>query len=109
MSLVVYEVNIDVDVDISAAYRQWLDGHVREILGLPEFLAARIFEVEDEQAAPGTRLSVQYELATRAALDQYFAQHAERLRSDGIARFGQKFRARRRILSQAAAYRASSD
>lgn len=96
---VVYEVNIDLDAGIEADYRAWLRRHVDDILALPGFLDARVFDVADPPPALGRiALCVQYRLRDEAALRDYFDQHAPRLRGDGIARFGGKFSATRRVL-----------
>lgn len=96
----VYEVNIEVDAALRNEYLAWLRGHVAEILALPGFTGAELFEVEPATAdAPGrTALCVQYRLADAGALDTYLREHAPRLRADGIARFGDRFRAHRRVL-----------
>ncbi|MBS0226792.1 MAG: DUF4286 family protein [Proteobacteria bacterium] len=97
MTNVVYEVNLDVDAAIADAYLAWLRDHVAEILGLPGFLDARIFAVEDPP--PGRILwCVHYRVRSRAALQDYFDHHAAAMRGDGILRFGDRFSASRRIL-----------
>lgn len=96
---IVYEVNIDLDAAIEAEYRAWLPGHVDEILALPGFIDARVFDVADPPPAAGRiAICMQYRLRDAAALQDYFEQHAPRLRGDGIARFGGKFNASRRVL-----------
>lgn len=95
----VYEVNIEIDRAIRDDYLRWLDAHVGEILALPGFTGADVFEVLDP--APDddvARLCVQYRLLDGAALDAYLRDHAPRLRADGIARFGERMRAHRRVL-----------
>ncbi|MBS0214837.1 MAG: DUF4286 family protein [Proteobacteria bacterium] len=97
MANVVYEVNLDADTAIAEAYLAWLRGHVAEILGLPGFLDARISAIEDPP--PGHILwCVHYRVSSRAALQDYFDHHAAAMRDDGIARFGDRFSASRRIL-----------
>ena len=44
---VVYEVNLDLDASIADDYRAWLEAHIREILGLPGFVGARLAQVDD--------------------------------------------------------------
>lgn len=96
---VVYEVNLDIDAGIIDAYRAWLNGHVEEILALPGFIDARTFEVREPAPTTGrTALCVQYRLRDMAALDTYLREHAPQMRADGVARFGDRFRASRRIL-----------
>jgi hypothetical protein len=97
---VVYEVNLDLDAAIRGEYLIWLAAHVEEICALPGFRGAVVFEVTDPPPAPGrASLSVQYRLVDQAALDVYFRDHAPRLRSEGLARFGARFRASRRVLA----------
>lgn len=99
MSAVIYEVNIDLDAGIEAEYRAWLRDHVAELLALPGFIDAQVFDVVDPGPADGRiGLCVHYRLRDEAALQDYFDQHAARMRGDGIARFGGRFDASRRIL-----------
>ena len=69
------------------------------MLVLPGFLDARMADVLDRPPAPGrVVLCVHYRLRDVAALQAYFDQHAARLREDGLARFGVRFSASRRVL-----------
>lgn len=103
MSAVVYEVGIDLEAGIEADYRAWLDAHVREILALPGFTGARIYDVVEPRPDDGRiALCVQYALRDAAALDAYLHDHAPRLRGDAAARFGGRFRATRRVLRDSA-------
>lgn len=96
---VIYEVNIEVDGAVHDDYRRWLRDHVAEILALPGFKGAKVFEVlEPPPSAGRVGLCVQYTLQDRAALDDYLRDHAPRLRADGVARFGDRFQASRRVL-----------
>lgn len=102
--MVVYEVNIDIDPAIRAEYLAWLRPHVDEILALPGFSGADVFEVVDPACDDGwIGICTQYRLADRAALDAYLREHAPRLRADGVARFGDRMRGRRRVLAPLAA------
>lgn len=96
---VLYEVNIEVDASAHDEYRVWLRDHIAEILALPGFTGAKVFEVLDPPASAGRiALCVQYALKDQAALDDYLREHAPRLRADGMARFGGRFQASRRVL-----------
>ena len=96
---VIYEVNIEVDAAAHDEYRVWLRDHIAEILALPGFAGAKVFEVlEPPPSAGRVGLCVQYALKDRASLDDYLRDHAPRLRADGVARFGDRFQAARRIL-----------
>lgn len=99
---VVYEVDLAIDAEVIDAFRAWLDGHVAGILALPGFTGAEVFAVVEPAAAEGrVALCVRYTLRDAAALDDYLAHHAARMRADGLARFGGRFDANRRILRPA--------
>jgi hypothetical protein len=103
--VIAYEVNLFVQGEIAAAFREWLDAHVREIVALPGFLGAEIFERREPAGPEGElALCVQYRLRDAAALEDYFREHAPRMRADGLARFGADFRAERRVLAPLARY-----
>ncbi len=96
---VVYEVALDLDSAIAADYLDWLRAHIREICALPGFLGAALEQVSEPAPAPGrTGLCVRYRLRDEAALADYLREHAPRLRADGVARFGGRFQASRRVL-----------
>ncbi len=95
---IVYEVTLDIDLAIANEYRAWLNRHTAELLALPGFVDARIFDVLEPVAAGRIGLCVQYTLRDRAAYEAYLRDHAERVRGNGIARFGDRFGATRRLL-----------
>lgn len=100
--MIVYEVRAAVDAEVADAYRAWLDPHVREILAIPGFTGAELL-VEDGES--GRRVyCVRYHLADRGALEAYLRDHAPRLRADGLARFGDRFSATRRVSELVAEY-----
>jgi quinol monooxygenase YgiN len=102
MSAVIYEVDLHVQRAIEREYRDWLDAHIREILALPGFLRAELLEVIDPAPAPDEfTLCTRYHLRDEAALQDYYREHAPRLRADGMARFGNRFRAERRVMKPA--------
>jgi hypothetical protein len=97
---VVYEVDLEVDADIAPGFRDWLRAHVRELLALPGFLDAAVFDVRDPVPEGGrVGLYVQYRLRDDAALQAYLRDHAPRMREAGVARFGTRFRASRRVIA----------
>jgi hypothetical protein len=95
---IIYEVNVFVQHDIENQYREWLLKHIAEILALPGFIDAQCFDVQQDNSADDVAICVHYRLESQAALDNYFQQHAPSLRADGVAKFGDQFRATRRVL-----------
>lgn len=97
--MIVYEVDLEIDADVAVEYRAWLDAHIDEILALPGFAGASLATRLDPAPAQGrVSLVVAYRLADEAALARYLAEHAPRLREEGVARFGGRFAAARRVL-----------
>ncbi len=99
MSALIYEVNLSVDAEVIDDYRAWLAGHVEQMLRIPGFVDAEVLEVVDPPAAMGqAALSVRYRVHSMAALQDYFEHRAAAMREDGRRRFGDRFRAERRVL-----------
>ena len=97
--MIVYEVNLFVQRAIEAEFRPWLDAHISEMLALPGFIDASVFECVEPAADAGEfALCVHYRLTDETALADYLRDHAPRMRNDGLARFGASFRAARRVL-----------
>jgi hypothetical protein len=95
---VIYEVNLEADAGIEAAFDTWLRDHIADMLQLPGFRSAEI--LGDSAPTPGRiRRTVQYRLADQASLDQYLREHAPRMRAQGVARFGEQYSADRRVLA----------
>lgn len=92
-----YEVALEPDADVLGEFEAWLEYHVDEMLELPGFTGASIHKAEDPESGAALRI-VRYELADRAALEHYLEEFAPRMRAEGIARFGGRFRASRRIV-----------
>ena len=102
---IVYEVTLFVDAAIEAEFAVWLDAHVRDILTLPGFTGAELLRRREPAADAGDVVfCAQYRLRDAAAFAGYLRDHAPAMRADGIARFGSRFRAERRVLSPIKAY-----
>lgn len=96
---VIYEVTLHVRTARQVEYRAWLAAHIEEILALPGFTGAQVHELLEPVAPDGwPGLCVHYRLVDAEALAIYLQDHAPRLRADGLARFGEDFRAQRRVL-----------
>lgn len=101
--MIIYEVNLDVDAEAAGAFAAWLGPHIAEILALEGFEGADWWErdpiMEGRDGEARALWTVQYRLRDRAALEDYLAHHAARLRGDGLARFAGRFTASRRVLA----------
>jgi antibiotic biosynthesis monooxygenase (ABM) superfamily enzyme len=95
--MVIYEVNLTIDEGIFLQFESWLIEHAREMLQFPGFIRANILKPENENNSDKEKLTVQYELENRDALNVYFEQFAARMREEGINRFKNQFSAERCI------------
>ena len=96
---VIYEVDLDADAAIEGPFDTWLRDHIADMLQFPGFLSADV--LADAAPLPGrVRRTVQYRLRDRAALDDYLEKHAPRMRAQGVALFGDRFGATRRVLAR---------
>ncbi|MDX1532483.1 MAG: DUF4286 family protein [Rhodothermales bacterium] len=101
--MIIYEVNLTVQPEIADAYAAWLAAHVREMLTFDGFEAAEWLE-DAEAEGPARRWTVQYRVRSPEHLRRYFDAHAERMRGEGVERFGGRFSATRRILRMREAF-----
>lgn len=97
--MIIYEVNLKIDNAIVEDYNQWLVAHIEEILQIEGFESAEWLEVESDDT-DHVSYSIQYHLTDRGSLENYFQNHAARLRQDGLERFEGQFTATRRILKK---------
>lgn len=95
---VVYEVTLTVDSGIAEEFDDWLEQHVADMLELPGFVGAETFHLESDDEHKVRRVT-RYTLQSKDELDAYLAGQAAAMRQEGIDRFGDRFRASRRILS----------
>jgi hypothetical protein len=96
-SSVLYEVTLEADAEIAAPFDTWLRDHIADMLQFDGFRSA---EILDDAAPPPGRIRriAQYRLRDRAALDDYLAFHAPRMRAQGIDRFGERATEETRVL-----------
>lgn len=98
-SMVLYEVNLIVKNALCEEYLPWLEAHIGEMLQFQGFERSKLWVEEASDQNDATRYTVHYEISSRGALESYFAEHAERMRGDGLRRFPEGVSAQRRIFS----------
>ena len=100
----IYNVTINVEDAIRESWLQWMQQtHIPDMLETGIFTAARLCRVMVNEETGGTTYAVQYSTRSVEALQEYYALHAERLRGDAIAKFGEKtvaFRTELEIVSE---------
>ena len=80
--MIIYEVTLEVQNGILETYRPWLRHHIAEMDQLPYFDGAEAFVVESSSIQT-TTFTIQYQVKSRAELDEYFEKDAARMRQDG--------------------------
>eukprot|EP00013_Stygamoeba_regulata_P012679 CAMPEP_0177669836 /NCGR_PEP_ID=MMETSP0447-20121125/23707_1 /TAXON_ID=0 /ORGANISM="Stygamoeba regulata, Strain BSH-02190019" /LENGTH=129 /DNA_ID=CAMNT_0019176837 /DNA_START=24 /DNA_END=413 /DNA_ORIENTATION=+ len=87
----VYEVCISVDADAAADYRHWLNGHIHEMLELPDLFhgAELLEEVHDD--ASKANLYVRYSLPSKEKYREYVDTHAPKMRGAVPEKFNGRF------------------
>ncbi|HEX6614463.1 MAG TPA: DUF4286 family protein [Rhodanobacteraceae bacterium] len=97
--MIVYEVELDVDAALADEYLPWLRAHVQQMLSLPGFEGAEVFERLEPVPEPGrVGYCVHYRLRDRSDFDAYLRDHAPRMREQGLRAFGERVRASRGLL-----------
>jgi hypothetical protein len=94
---ITYEVALEPEPEILGEFEAWLEYHMDDMLALPGFTGASIHKAENPDTGAQLRV-VRYELEDRAALERYLEEYAPRMRAEGLAKFGDRFRASRRIV-----------
>ena len=99
LSMVLYEVNLVVEAALTASYRPWLDEHIQEMLQFQGFEDAKLWVEQVDEQDDALRYTVHYVITAMDDLERYFAEHAERMRSDGMERFPVGVSAHRRVFT----------
>jgi hypothetical protein len=101
--MIIYNVTINIDHSVHNQWLQWIENkHINDVLATGLFNNARLVKVlveEDE----GATYSVQYFSDSREKLNDYYKNHAPRLRQEGLQLFGDKmlaFRTELEVLSE---------
>ena len=98
--MVLYEVNLVVQKHLDGDYRPWLHAHIKEMLKFRGFERASLWLETDSEQDDASRYTVHYEISSKADLETYFTEHAERMRGDGLNKFPDGVRAERRVFER---------
>lgn len=94
----IYEVTLSIDREVAGDIDNWLVAHIDEMLLIPGFISAKVFSLEDDQDR--VRRVTHYQLEDDIALEQYLAGPATAMRQATVEQFGDRFEAKRRVLSE---------
>ena len=87
----IYNVTINIDDSVHAEWLVWIQEHIQKVLATGHFLSAKMTQVLIEEEMGGHTYSIQYTANTREDLDNYYKFDADKLRSDGMKKFANKF------------------
>src|SRR6476620_87117 len=87
--MIIYNVTSNVAESIHDQWLHWMQHeHIPEMIATGKFIKARLVKVLVEEEMGGLTYSVQFFTDSKATLDKYYAEDAERLRQKTRGRFG---------------------
>lgn len=89
--MIIYNVTINIDESIHHDWLKWMQHkHINEVLATGLFTQAKLIKVLVEEEMGGTTYAVQYYTDSKSKLEDYYQNHAPRLRQEGLQLFGDK-------------------
>ncbi|WP_242084461.1 DUF4286 family protein [Aestuariivivens sediminis] len=88
--MIIYNVTVNIDESIHDEWLVWIKEHIPQVLATGKFEKATLTRVLVEEEMGGRTYSIQYRSYSREALEAYYREDAEKLRSDGYKRFADK-------------------
>jgi len=86
----IYNVTVNIEDSIHDEWLLWIKEHIPQVLSTGKFEKATLTKVLVEEDMGGQTYSIQYRSYSREALDAYYKEDADKLRQDGLKRFGGK-------------------
>ena len=89
--MIIYNVTINIDESIHEKWLLWMQQkHINDVLKTGLFIKAKLVKVLVEEEMGGTTYAVQYFTESKENLENYYKNHAPRLREEGLSLFGDK-------------------
>lgn len=86
----IYNVTINIDESVHLEWLTWMETQIPKVLNTGKFTSAKLTEVLVEEDMGGRTYSVQYTANTKEDLEDYYKHDADKLRSEGLKKFGDK-------------------
>jgi hypothetical protein len=87
--MIIYNVTSNVHDSIHEEWLHWMQHtHIPEMIATGKFTKARLVKVLIDEEMGGTTYSVQFYTDSKATLDKYYEEDADRLRQHTRAKFG---------------------
>ena len=87
--MIIYNVTLNIDKSVHQEWLEWVKEHIPQVLATGKFKEAKLTKVLVEDNESKT-YSIQYRAHSREALETYYTEHSERLKQEGLKRFGDK-------------------
>ncbi|WP_338731967.1 DUF4286 family protein [Mangrovimonas cancribranchiae] len=88
--MIIYNVTVNIDDSIHDEWLNWIKNHIPVVLSTGLFTEAKLTKVLVEEDMGGTTYSIQYRAKSKEALQEYYKNHADAMRQDGVKRFADK-------------------
>ena len=77
--MIIYEVNLSIELELENAFIPWLKEHIEEMLKLKGLVSASLLK-DVEDITMSANWVLQYKIKSRMDLDNYFYNHAKEMR-----------------------------
>ena len=90
-NMIIYNVTINIDDTVHDDWLEWMKSeHIPQVLATGKFEKATLSQVLIEEEMGGRTYSIQYRCFSREALDAYYKEDADDLRTEGLKKFADK-------------------
>lgn len=99
----IYNITLSINLSIHNEWLIWIEKHILTVLNTGKFSAAKLTEVLVDDDANSKTYAIQYTANSRQDLDSYYQNYAEKLRQEGLQKFGDKvlaFRTELRLVKE---------
>ena len=91
--MIIYEVSINVNLEILKEYTEWLKIHIDQMLAFPGFKSCSLLNKDN-------LFRVLYYIESKNDYENYVNKFASKMRNDGIEKFRNKFTIERNLWNQ---------
>lgn len=88
--MIIYNVTVNIDDSAHEQWLEWIKEHIPQVLATGKFKEAKLTKVLVEEDMGGQTYSIQYRAHSREALNAYYNEDADRLRTHGAKLFADK-------------------
>jgi len=88
--MIIYNVTLNIEESIHEEWLNWIKNHIPEVLSTGHFTEAKLTRVLVEEDLNEVTYSVQYRAKSREDLNNYYQFDADKLKQEGLLKFGDK-------------------